>query len=91
MLRGLMGGVKELDSEFPRRSMMKAEYEKVCRDLVAYIAQPMSDEERAAHVQGVGKFLRAKGGAELMSEAYEMVRGLGADMKLFDQYWRAQG
>jgi hypothetical protein len=40
---------------------MKAHQEKICRDLVAYIAQPISEEERAAHVQAVGRYLRAEG------------------------------
>ena len=68
---------------------MKAEYEKICRDLMAYIAQPpLSDDERAAHVKAVGKSLRAKGGDGLVGEAYEFVQGLGCDMKLFDHHWR---
>ena len=67
---------------------MKAEHEKACRDLVAYIALPMSDDERGAHVQAVGNYLRAEGGAGLVGEAYELVRGLGCDMNLFDHYWR---
>jgi len=67
---------------------MEAKHEKICRDLVAYIAQPpLSDDERGAHVQGVVRYLRAKGGAELVGETYEFVRGLGYDMSLFDRYW----
>jgi hypothetical protein len=30
-----------------------------------------------------------RGGDDLLAEAYEMVRGLGGDMKVFDRYWRA--
>ena len=67
---------------------MKAHPEKICRDLVAYIAQPILEEERAAHVQAVGRYLRAEGG-DLLTEAYEMVRGLGGDMRVFDRCWRA--
>jgi hypothetical protein len=67
---------------------MNAKDEKTCRDLVAYIAQPpLSDDERGAHVQGVGRYLRARGGEELVGEAYEFVRGLGYDMSLFDCHW----
>jgi hypothetical protein len=45
---------------------MKAGDENICRDLVAYIAQPpLSDDEHAAHVKAVGKSLRAKGGDAL--------------------------
>ena len=70
---------------------MKAEDEKICRDLVAYIAQPpLSDDERAAHVKAIGKSLRAKEGEGLVGEAYELVRGLGCDMKVFDLYWRRE-
>lgn len=55
------------------------------------VSQPISEEERAAHVQAVGRYLRAEGGDDLLAEAYEMVRGLGGDMKVFDRYWRARG
>jgi hypothetical protein len=55
---------------------MNAKDENTCRDLVAYIAQPaLSDDECGAHVQAVGRYLQAKGGAELVGEAYEFVRG----------------
>jgi hypothetical protein len=67
---------------------MNAEQEKTCRDLVAYIEQPMSDEARTGHIKGIGNYLFAEGGAALLREALEKVRTLGADMALFERCWR---
>jgi hypothetical protein len=69
---------------------MNAEHEKACRDLVAFIGQPMPDEMRAGHIKGIGNYLFAEGGAALLREALEKVRTLGADMALFEKYWRRE-
>jgi hypothetical protein len=58
---------------------MKAEDEEICRDLVAYIAQPpLSEDERAAHVKAVGKSLRAKGGEGWWGKPTNWCGGSGA-------------
>jgi hypothetical protein len=61
------------------RCATKAEDEKICRDLVAYVAQPpLSDDERAAHVKAVGKYLLAKGAKGWSAKPTNSYGGSGA-------------